>query len=185
MFTKKPDRDATAQEASKPPTALRPAAPPAQMPQMPNARPTTSGRASGAASVIGADLTITGNLESKGEVQVEGAVQGDIYAQRIIIGERARITGALIASGSIDVLVVDSVAALVPKAELDGEMGDSHMGLQARLMSQALRKLTGVVSKSKTCRTDGAERPRQVACSMAEVSWAGPFGRGGRRITAG
>jgi recombination protein RecA len=49
------------------------------------------------------------------------------------------------------VLVVDSVAALVPKAELDGEMGDSHMGLQARLMSQALRKLTGVVSKSKTC----------------------------------
>jgi recombination protein RecA len=67
-------------------------------------------------------------------------------------GEQAlEITGALIASGSIDVLVVDSVAALVPKAELDGEMGDSHMGLQARLMSQALRKLTGVVSKSKTC----------------------------------
>jgi recombination protein RecA len=67
-------------------------------------------------------------------------------------GEQAlEITGALIASGSIDVLVVDSVAALVPKAELDGEMGDSHMGLQARLMSQALRKLTGVVSRSKTC----------------------------------
>ena len=67
-------------------------------------------------------------------------------------GEQAlEITGALIASGSIDVLVVDSVAALVPKAELDGEMGDSHMGLQARLMSQALRKLTGVVSKSRTC----------------------------------
>jgi recombination protein RecA len=67
-------------------------------------------------------------------------------------GEQAlEITGALIASGSIDVLVVDSVAALVPKAELDGEMGDSHVGLQARLMSQALRKLTGIVSKSKTC----------------------------------
>src|SRR5574337_171120 len=67
-------------------------------------------------------------------------------------GEQAlEITGALIASGSIDVLVVDSVAALVPKAELDGEMGDSHMGLQARLMSQALRKLTGTVSKSRTC----------------------------------
>src|SRR5690349_8739442 len=67
-------------------------------------------------------------------------------------GEQAlEITGHLIASGQIDVLVVDSVAALVPKAELDGEMGDSHMGLQARLMSQALRKLTGVVSKSKTC----------------------------------
>ena len=67
-------------------------------------------------------------------------------------GEQAlEITGALIGSGSIDVLVVDSVAALVPKAELDGEMGDSHMGVHARLMSQALRKLTGVVSKSKTC----------------------------------
>jgi recombination protein RecA len=67
-------------------------------------------------------------------------------------GEQAlEITAALVASGSIDVLVVDSVAALVPKAELDGEMGDSHMGLQARLMSQALRKLTGVVSKSRTC----------------------------------
>src|SRR6202034_1228129 len=61
------------------------------------------------------------------------------------------ITSALIISGSIDVLVVDSVAALVPKAELDGEMGDSHMGVQARLMSQAMRKLTGTVSKSNTC----------------------------------
>jgi recombination protein RecA len=61
------------------------------------------------------------------------------------------ITAALITSGSIDVLVLDSVAALVPKAELDGEMGDSHMGVQARLMSQAMRKLTGIVSKSNTC----------------------------------
>lgn len=60
------------------------------------------------------------------------------------------ITNALIASSSIDVLVLDSVAALVPKAELDGEMGDSFMGVQARLMSQAMRKLTGVVSKSNT-----------------------------------
>ena len=61
------------------------------------------------------------------------------------------ITAALITSGSIDVLVLDSVAALVPKAELDGEMGDSHMGVQARLMSQAMRKLTGTVAKSNTC----------------------------------
>ena len=61
------------------------------------------------------------------------------------------ITSALIQSNSIDVLVVDSVAALVPKAELDGEMGDSHMGVQARLMSQAMRKLTGIVAKSNTC----------------------------------
>ena len=67
-------------------------------------------------------------------------------------GEQAlEITEALVRSNAIDVLVVDSVAALVPKAELDGEMGESHMGLQARLMSQALRKLTGTVSKSRTC----------------------------------
>lgn len=67
-------------------------------------------------------------------------------------GEQAlEIVEMLVRSGALDVCVVDSVAALVPKAELEGEMGDSHMGLQARLMSQALRKLTGVVSKSNTC----------------------------------
>src|SRR5205085_7372383 len=67
-------------------------------------------------------------------------------------GEQAlEIAEALVRSGAIDVLVIDSVAALVPKAALDGEMDDSHMGLQARLMSQALRKLTGIVSKSRTC----------------------------------
>jgi recombination protein RecA len=67
-------------------------------------------------------------------------------------GEQAlEITAALVGSGAVDVVVVDSVAALVPKAELDGEMGDSHMGLQARLMSQALRKLTGVVARNNTC----------------------------------
>jgi len=67
-------------------------------------------------------------------------------------GEQAlEITAALIQSGAVDVVVVDSVAALVPKAELEGEMGDSHMGLHARLMSQALRKLTGMVSRTNTC----------------------------------
>jgi len=66
-------------------------------------------------------------------------------------GEQAlEITEALVRSGAIDVAIVDSVAALVPKAEIEGEMGDSHMGLQARLMSQALRKLTGAVNKSNT-----------------------------------
>jgi len=57
----------------------------------------------------------------------------------------------LVRSGSVDLVVIDSVAALVPKAEIEGDMGDSHMGLQARLMSQALRKLTAVISRSKTC----------------------------------
>ncbi len=67
-------------------------------------------------------------------------------------GEQAlEIAEVLVRSGAVDVIVVDSVAALVPKAELEGEMGDAHMGLQARLMSQALRKLTAIVSRSKTC----------------------------------
>ena len=66
-------------------------------------------------------------------------------------GEQAlEITEALVRSGAVDVVVIDSVAALVPKAEIDGEMGDSHVGLQARLMSQALRKLAGIISKSST-----------------------------------
>ncbi|HPI24314.1 MAG TPA: recombinase RecA, partial [Spirochaetota bacterium] len=66
-------------------------------------------------------------------------------------GEEAlEITEALVRSGAVDIVVIDSVAALVPKAEIDGEMGDAHMGLQARLMSQALRKLTGVIAKSNT-----------------------------------
>ncbi|MBP2630715.1 MAG: recombinase [Firmicutes bacterium] len=66
-------------------------------------------------------------------------------------GEQAlEIADALVRSGAIDVVVIDSVAALVPKAEIEGEMGDSHVGLQARLMSQAMRKLTGVISKSRT-----------------------------------
>src|SRR5215813_10747795 len=76
----------------------------------------------------------------------------DLLVSQPDYGEQAlEITNALIVSGSIDVLVVDSVAALVPKAELDGEMGDSFMGVHARLMSQAMRKLTGIVSKSNTC----------------------------------
>ena len=66
-------------------------------------------------------------------------------------GEQAlEITESLVRSGALDVIVVDSVAALVPKAEIDGDMGDSHMGLQARLMSQALRKLAGAINKTKT-----------------------------------
>ncbi|MBT5078444.1 MAG: recombinase RecA [Candidatus Marinimicrobia bacterium] len=75
----------------------------------------------------------------------------NLYLSQPDYGEQAlEITETLVRSGALDVIVIDSVAALVPKAELDGNMGDSHMGLQARLMSQALRKLTGTVAKSKT-----------------------------------
>ncbi|MDO4342771.1 MAG: recombinase RecA [Eubacteriales bacterium] len=75
----------------------------------------------------------------------------ELYVSQPDTGEQAlEITEQLVRSGAIDVIVVDSVAALVPKAEIEGDMGDSHVGLQARLMSQALRKLTGAISKSNT-----------------------------------
>ncbi len=76
----------------------------------------------------------------------------DLYISQPDTGEQGlEIVETLVRSGAVDIIVVDSVAALTPKAEIEGDMGDSHMGLQARLMSQALRKLTGVVSKSKCC----------------------------------
>ena len=73
----------------------------------------------------------------------------NLYISQPDNGEQAlEITETMVRSGAVDIVIVDSVAALVPKAEIDGEMGDSHVGLQARLMSQALRKLTAVISKS-------------------------------------
>lgn len=76
----------------------------------------------------------------------------DLLVSQPDTGEQAlEICEALVRSGAVDVIVIDSVAALVPRAEIEGEMGDSHMGLHARLMSQALRKLTGCISKSHTC----------------------------------
>ncbi len=109
-------------------------------------------------------------LHMVAEVQKRGGIAGfidaehaldPVYAKNIGVdidnlyisqpdnGEQAlEITETMVRSGAIDIIIVDSVAALVPKAEIDGEMGDSHVGLQARLMSQALRKLTGVISKS-------------------------------------
>jgi recombination protein RecA len=122
--------------------------------------PESSGKTTIALQVI-AEAQKTGGMAAF--IDVEHALD-PIYAKQLGVdtdnllvsqpdyAEQAlEITSALISSGSIDVLVVDSVAALVPKAELDGEMGDSHMGVHARLMSQAMRKLTGIVSKSNTC----------------------------------
>jgi cytoskeletal protein CcmA (bactofilin family) len=108
MFTKKPDRDAFAADTgSAMATAARPSGTP---PAVTSARPASSARAAGAASVIGADLTITGNLESKGEIQIEGEIQGDVHAARIVIGERARITGSLLAK---DIVVRGNVAGSI------------------------------------------------------------------------
>jgi recombination protein RecA len=104
-------------------------------------------KAGGMAAFIDVEHALDPNYARQLGVDVDNLlVSQPDYAEQAL-----EITSALINSGSIDVLVVDSVAALVPKAELDGEMGDSFVGVQARLMSQAMRKLTGIVSKSKTC----------------------------------
>jgi recombination protein RecA len=104
-------------------------------------------RAGGMAAFIDVEHALDPLYARKLGVDVDNLlVSQPDYAEQAL-----EITNALISSGSIDVLVVDSVAALVPKAELDGEMGDAFVGIQARLMSQAMRKLTGTVSKSNTC----------------------------------
>ena len=103
-------------------------------------------RAGGTAAFIDAEHALDPAYAEALGVRVD-----DLYVSQPDTGEQAlEITEALVRSGAIDVVVVDSVAALVPKAEIEGDMGDAHVGLQARLMSQALRKLTGAVSKSNT-----------------------------------
>jgi recombination protein RecA len=101
----------------------------------------------GQAAFIDAEHALDPTYAAKVGIDVD-----DLLISQPDFGEQAlEIAEVLVRSGAVDVIVVDSVAALVPKAELEGEMGDSHMGLQARLMSQALRKLTAIVSRSKTC----------------------------------
>src|SRR5574337_93965 len=104
-------------------------------------------RGGGVAAFIDAEHALDPNYAKSVGVNVDNLLlsQPDSGEQALEIAE------TLVRSGAVDVIVVDSVAALVPKAELEGEMGDAHMGLQARLMSQALRKLTGTVSRTNTC----------------------------------
>ena len=122
--------------------------------------PESSGKTTLALSVVGQAQRIGGTAAF---IDAEHALDAE-YAQKIGVdidnlfvsqpdsGEQAlEIAEVLVRSNAVDVVVIDSVAALVPRAELEGEMGDSHVGLQARLMSQALRKLTAIVAKSKTC----------------------------------
>jgi recombination protein RecA len=100
----------------------------------------------GVAAFIDAEHALDPNYAAKLGVKTD-----ELLVSQPDTGEEAlEIVEALVRSGAVDIIVIDSVAALVPKAEIDGDMGDSHMGLQARLMSQALRKLTAVISKSKT-----------------------------------
>ncbi len=100
----------------------------------------------GAAAFVDAEHALDPSYAKKLGVDTD-----NLYVSQPDTGEQALdITEALVRSGAIDIIVIDSVAALVPKAEIDGEMGQSHVGLQARLMSQALRKLAGIVNKSNT-----------------------------------
>ena len=104
-------------------------------------------KAGGMAAFVDVEHALDPNYARKLGVDVDNL----LVSQPDWAEQALEITSTLISSGSIDVLIVDSVAALVPKAELDGEMGDTFVGVQARLMSQAMRKLTGIVSKSNTC----------------------------------
>ena len=102
-------------------------------------------KAGGIAAFIDAEHALDPSYAEKLGVNIN-----DLYISQPDYGEQAlEIAETMVRSGAIDIVIVDSVAALVPKAEIEGEMGDSHMGLQARLMSQALRKLPGIVNKSK------------------------------------
>ena len=104
-------------------------------------------KAGGVAAFIDAEHALDPEYASNLGINLD-----DLLLSQPDTGEQAlEIVEVLVRSGAVDVIVIDSVAALVPKSELDGDMGDSHMGLQARLMSQAMRKLAGVVNKSKTC----------------------------------
>jgi recombination protein RecA len=104
-------------------------------------------KAGGLAAIIDAEHAIDPQYATKIGVNID-----ELLISQPDCGEDAlNIAESLIRSNSVDVLVIDSVAALVPRAEIEGQMGDSHMGLQARLMSQALRKITGAINKSKTC----------------------------------
>ncbi len=104
-------------------------------------------KAGGTAAFIDAEHALDVEYARKLGVGVE-----DLLLSQPDTGEQAlEIADLLVRSGAVDIIVIDSVAALVPKAEIEGDMGDSHMGLQARLMSQALRKLTATISKSRTC----------------------------------
>jgi cytoskeletal protein CcmA (bactofilin family) len=131
MFTKKPERDGPSSDGGRTGPAsqrLAPAAPPVAVRAAP-------ARGNGSASVIGADLSITGNLESKGEVQIEGEIQGDIHAQRIVIGERARIIGALIAEevvvrGSVQGSIRGNTVTFQASSRIEGDVFHKSLAIE-------------------------------------------------------
>jgi cytoskeletal protein CcmA (bactofilin family) len=130
MFTKKPERDGPSDggRAASASQRLAPAAPP-------GAARAGPARGGASASVIGADLSITGNLESKGEVQIEGEIQGDVHAQRIVIGERARIIGALIAEevvvrGSVQGSIRGNAVTFQSSSRIEGDVFHKSLAIE-------------------------------------------------------
>ena len=130
MFTKKPEKDGPVIDAGKP--GLSPQRPAG--PQVSNARPAPRS-AAGTASVIGADLSITGNLESKGEIQIEGEVQGDVHADRIVVGERARVTGSLLADevvvrGNVGGSIRGNNVTLQSNSRVEGDLFHKSLSIE-------------------------------------------------------
>ena len=130
MFTKKPEREGPSDGGRPGPASQRlaPAAPLGGVRAAP-------ARGNGSASVIGADLSITGNLESKGEVQIEGEIQGDVHAQRIVIGERARIIGALIAEevvvrGSVQGSIRGNAVTFQSSSRIEGDVIHKSLAIE-------------------------------------------------------
>ena len=129
MFTKKPDKDGAMDPGKPALNTFRPGPP-----QMPAAR-SNAGRSSGTPSIIGTDLAITGNLESKGEVQIDGEVQGDVHAARIVVGERARITGALIADevvvrGSVQGSIRGNSVTFQAASRIEGDVFHKSLAIE-------------------------------------------------------
>jgi cytoskeletal protein CcmA (bactofilin family) len=130
MFTKKPEKDGPVIDAGK--LGLTPQRPAG--PQVSNARPAPRA-ANGTASVIGADLSITGNLESKGEIQIEGDVQGDVHADRIVVGERARVTGSLLADevvvrGNVGGSIRGNNVTLQSNSRVEGDLFHKSLSIE-------------------------------------------------------
>lgn len=137
MFTKKSDKLESPLDTNRlgMPPLKAPGTPMAAPPQIPGSRLPAAGRTSGSPSVIGADLTITGNLESKGEVQIDGDLQGDVVAARIVIGERARITGSLTAEevvirGSVQGSVRGNSVTFQATSHVEGDVYHKSLAIE-------------------------------------------------------
>jgi cytoskeletal protein CcmA (bactofilin family) len=157
MFTRKPDRDGAAMAGGNPsPNVLKPSV--AQ--QAPTPRPSAARRSSDSASLIGADLLITGNLESRGEIQVEGEIQGDIQAARIVVGEHAKVTGSLLAD---EIVVRGNVAGSIRGNSVTLQ---SASRVEGDLFHRSLAIEQGAYFEGKSRRSDDPMSMQRTANGM-------------------